>query len=346
MAGENQRARKKAKPVEFSIFNADHAEELNMPSFRAPELREFMTSASGEDVLSLFSGPLILKDAGWLGAPPVAPQPVAGGDQAAAVPGSPGAAALSSPGAAAALSPGAAALSSPGAAAALSPEVSGQAAAAPSPPAPWLEKLYVEVQHFRALYGGSAQKAAGERAALLVKDTGAAQQLAEQASGAFPVGWVRTHKHADLPPDLVEQLAPSMPGNGQLILFEKGYLASLRVATSGGTRRVIQARFTDVGKHVREVKDKTDVPNGTDTFEWLMHEATADGVKDMLGGGGHADLLGLHQPGRRALHAGGDSRYGQPGPGGLRRNTHPHHPAVGSHGRPGVPGVPGRLGPA
>ena len=238
MAGENQRARKKAKPVEFSIFNADHAEELNMPSFRAPELREFMTSASGEDVLSLFSGPFILKDAGWLGAPPVAPQPVVGGDQAAAVPGSPGAAALSSP----------------GAAAALSPEVSGQAAAAPSPPAPWLEKLYVEVQHFRALYGGSAQKAAGERAALLVKDTGAAQQLAEQASGAFPVGWVRTHKHADLPPDLVEQLAPSiygLPGNGKLISFEKGYLASLRVATSGGTRRAIQGRFTEVGQHAR-----------------------------------------------------------------------------------------------
>ena len=74
MAGE-ERARKKAKPVEFSIFNADHPEDLDMPMFTVPELREFLTSASSEDVLALFSNPFIMKNAGWLGARPIAPTP-------------------------------------------------------------------------------------------------------------------------------------------------------------------------------------------------------------------------------------------------------------------------------
>ena len=63
-------------------------------------------------------------------------------------------------------------------------------------------------------------------------------------------------------------------------------MASVRVATSGGTRRVIQGRFAEVGQHVRGIKGKeTDVHSGADTFEWLMREATADGVKDMIAGG-------------------------------------------------------------
>ena len=246
MAGE-ERARKKAKPVEFSIFNADHPDDLDMPMFTIPELREFLTSATNEDVLALFSNPFIMKNVGWLGSPPIAPTPGGAPDSREA--------------------------------AALSPAV---------PPVQWVANLATELHHFRALFGTSSQKASGGRAALPIKDTDAILQLANLAQGAFPVGWMRTQLQPNLPPDLFEQMAPSfygLPANTKLISFEKGYLASLRLATSGGTRRVIQSRFTDVGQYVREIKGKeTEVPNGTDTFQWLMHEATAESVQDMLAG--------------------------------------------------------------
>ena len=73
----------------------------------------------------------------------------------------------------------------------------GQVAAAVSPPAPWLAKLGVELQHFRALFDSSARKAAGGRAALSLQDVGAITELTKLARGAFPVGWGASHA---LPP--------------------------------------------------------------------------------------------------------------------------------------------------
>ena len=154
------------------------------------------------------------------------------------------------------------------------------------PAAPGLPRLHSELLHFRALFDVSARKLSGGRAALPLQDVSTATHLAELVGQAFPVGWVRTHIHPDLPPELGDVMVPAffgLPANSKLISFEKGCMASVRVATAGGVRRVVQGRFTEVGQHVRAVKGKgTEVPWGVDTFEWLMREATADGIKDMI----------------------------------------------------------------
>eukprot|EP00974_Lingulodinium_polyedra_P093777 9086705-Lingulodinium_polyedra.AAC.1 len=52
------------------------------------------------------------------------------------------------------------------------------------------------------------------RAALPLQDAHTATELAQFVGQAFPVGWVRTHLHPDLPPAILELLAPTLYGVG------------------------------------------------------------------------------------------------------------------------------------
>ena len=256
-AGEERLRKKAKKTVEFSVLNSDHPEDLVVPSFETPQLREFLGSASPQDVRSLFSSPFIIKKVGWVGdiagAPPSSSVPALGAQPAAA--GNSGA-------------------------------QPGQVAAAVSPVAAWLATLGVELQHFRALFDSSSRKAGGGRAALSLQDAAAKEELFKLVRGAFPRGWVRTQSHSDIPPDLLDLLVPTFYGlaaNSKLVSFEKCFMASVRLATCGGVRKIVQGRFTEVGQHVRALKGKdTELPSATDTFEWLMREATADGINDMI----------------------------------------------------------------
>eukprot|EP00974_Lingulodinium_polyedra_P003363 315423-Lingulodinium_polyedra.AAC.1 len=72
---------------------------------------------------------------------------------------------------------------------------------------------------------------AGGRAALPLQDTHTATELAKLVGQAFPVGWARAHLHPDLPPAILELLAPTLYGmgaNSTHISFEKGFAASVR----------------------------------------------------------------------------------------------------------------------